>query len=381
MIVGIPKEIKEHEYRVAATPGGVAELCRHGHRVIVQAGAGEGSGFTDHEYLAAGARIEDDPARVFGQAELVVKVKEPLPPEYGWLREGQVLFTYLHLAGVPGLADSLLKRGVVAIAYETVQRDDGALPLLTPMSEVAGRLAPQLGAHCLEIMNGGRGVLLGGVPGVPPADVVIVGAGTVGLNAAKVALGMGAVVTILDVRPERLSFVDQVFGGRLTTLASSAHFLEMAMRRADLLIGAVYVPGARAPVVVSEDLVRAMKRASVIVDVAIDQGGCIATSRPTTHANPTFVAHGVVHYCVANIPGAVPRTSTYALTNATLPYVTSLADQGWVQAAKRDRALARGVNVARGQVVHEAVAHALDLPYRELAGLLSGRHRGGEIAK
>jgi alanine dehydrogenase len=360
--VGVPKEIKEHEYRVSATPGGVAELRKRGHQVIVEAGAGGGSGFGDKAYADAGAEVVREAAEVYAGADLLLKVKEPLPSEYDLLREGQILFTYLHLAGVQGLAQALLGRGVTAIAYETVQKDNGSLPLLTPMSEVAGRLAPQIGAHYLERMNGGRGVLLGGVPGVPPADVVIVGAGTVGVNAAKVALGMGAIVTILDIQPERLAFVDQVFDGRLTTLATSGHFLETAVRRADLLIGAVYVPGARAPHVVGEELIAQMKQGAVAVDVAIDQGGCFATSRPTTHGDPTYQVHGVIHYCVTNIPGVVPRTSTYALTNATQPYLLELADKGLARAVRENPALAKGVNVARGGIVHAAVAEALGMP-------------------
>jgi alanine dehydrogenase len=366
MEIGIPKEVKPHEYRVAATPGDVAEMSRRGHTVVVQAGAGKGSGLGDHEYAAAGAEVVPDAATVFARGELILKVKEPQPAEYEFLRPEQILFTYLHLAAAPALADVLLKRGVGAVAYETVQKDDGSLPLLTPMSEVAGRLAPQIGAHYLERMNGGRGVLLGGVPGVPAADVVIVGAGTVGMNAAKVALGMGAMVTILDIRPDRLLQIDQVLGGRLTTLVSNSYFLESAVRRADVLIGAVYVPGARAPIVIKEDLVRRMKQGSVIVDVAIDQGGCIETSRPTTHDDPTFVAHGVVHCCITNIPGVVPRTSTYALTNATIPYALAIADKGFARAVGEDAALARGVNILRQRVVHPAVAQALGLPFRKL---------------
>ncbi len=375
MNIGVSKEIKEHEYRVAATPGGVATLVRRGHKVAVQAGAGAASGFPDQEYAAAGAAVLEAAATVYEFAELVLKVKEPLPEEYGLLRDGQILFTYLHLAGVPGLADALLARNVVAIGYETVEKEDGSLPLLTPMSEVAGRLAPQIGAHYLERMNGGRGVLLSGVPGVPPADVVIVGAGTVGVNAARIALGLGALVTVLDVRPERLVQVDQIFDGRLVTLASNAQFLETALPRADVLIGAVYVTGARTPHVVSEDLVRTMKQGSVIVDVAIDQGGCIATSRPTTHAEPTFLKHGVVHYCVTNIPGIVPRTSTYALTNATLPYAVAIADKGFTRAVSEDPALARGVNVAWGGVIHPAVAESLGQTHRDLSGLLAAHKR------
>ena len=371
MYIGVPQEIKEHEYRVAATPGGVAALVRRGHKVAVQAGAGLSSGFGDQEYAAAGAEVLASAAEVYARADMMLKVKEPLPAEYGLLREGQMLFTYLHLAGVPGLAEALQQRGLLAIAYETVEKEDGSLPLLTPMSEVAGRLAPQIGAHYLERMNGGRGVLLGGVPGVPPADVVIIGAGTVGMNAARVALGMGALVTVIDLKPERLVYVDQVFEGRLVTLAASGHFLETAVPRADLLIGAVYVPGARAPIAVGEDMVRQMKPGAVIVDVAIDQGGCIATSHPTSHGEPTFTLHGVIHYCVTNIPGVVPRTSTYALTNATLPYALALADKGFVRAVSEDSALARGVNVAWGNIVHPAVAESLEKPHHDLAKVLA----------
>ena len=375
MYVGVPQEIKQHEYRVAATPGGVAALVRRGHKGAVQAGAGVGSGFADQEYAAAGAEVLETATDVYRRAEMVLKVKEPLAEEYDLLREGQILFTYLHLAGVPGLAEALEARGILAIGYETVEKDDGSLPLLTPMSEVAGRLAPQIGAHYLERMNGGRGVLLGGVPGVPPADGVIIGAGTVGVNAARVALGMGALVTIIDLKPERLVYADQIFGGRLVTLVSSGHFLETAVPRADLLIGAVYVPGARAPIAVQEELVREMKPGSVIVDVAIDQGGCVATSHPTTHAEPTFVRHGVVHYCVTNIPGVVPRTSTYALTNVTLPYVLALADKGFARAVSEDMALARGVNVAWGNVVHPAVAESLGQPHHDLSQLLAAHKK------
>ncbi|MHB1131250.1 MAG: alanine dehydrogenase [Chloroflexota bacterium] len=371
MNIGVPKEIKEHEYRVAATPGGVAALARRGHRVLVERGAGLGSGFADTEYAEAGAEIVAEAAAVYAQADMIMKVKEPLADEYPLLRQGQVLFTYLHLAGVEGLAKALRARGVLAIAYETVEKEGGALPLLTPMSEVAGRLAPQIGAHYLERMNGGRGVLLGGVPGVPPGDVVIVGAGTVGINAARVALGMGALVTVVDIRSDRLEHVDQIFDGRLVTLAASGHFLERAVRRADVLVGAVNVAGKRTPIAVSEELVKMMKPGSVIVDVAIDQGGCVATSRPTTHTAPTYKLHGVVHYCVTNIPGVVPRTSTYALTNATLPYALALADKGFARAVNEDAALRRGVNVAQGQLVHPAVAESLGEKAADLAELLA----------
>jgi alanine dehydrogenase len=365
MIIGVPKEVKDHETRVALVPSVVTALREAGHEVLVQTRAGEGSALTDREYMQAGAHIAQTGEEVWRKADLVVKVKEPQPSEYDFLRPGLILFTYLHLAPLPELTNRLLEARVNAIAYETIIEPDGSLPLLTPMSEVAGRMAVQVGAQYLEAPNGGRGVLLGGVPGVPAADVIIIGAGTVGMNAAKVALGMGAMVTILDIRPDRLAYVDQVLSGRLTTLVSNSYFLETAVRRADVLIGAVYVPGARAPVVIKEGLVRRMKQGSVIVDVAIDQGGCIETSHPTTHADPTFVVHGVVHCCITNIPGVVPRTSTFALTNATMPYVLAIADKGLARAVREDPALARGVNTLRHRVIHPAVAQALGLPLPE----------------
>ncbi|MDI6893372.1 MAG: alanine dehydrogenase [Bacillota bacterium] len=369
MIVGIPKEIKADENRVAITPAGVLALAGRGHRVLVQQGAGEGSGFSDHDYEAAGATMvsrED----AWG-AEMVLKVKEPLPQEYDLLRPGQVLFTYLHLAADRALTLALVEHQVVAIAYETVQLADGSLPLLTPMSEVAGRMAVQIGAHFLEKRQGGRGVLLGGVPGVPPADVVIVGGGTVGTNAAKIAFGMGARVTVLDISAERLRYLDDLFGGQVTTLMSNSYHIAQAVARADLLVGAVLIPGARAPHLVTEDMVRAMKAGSVIVDVAIDQGGVVATmDRVTTHSDPTFVKHGVVHYAVANIPGAVPRTSTLALTNVTMPYALCLADKGWRRAVGEDPPLARGVNACLGHITYPAVAEAHGLPGRALTEIL-----------
>lgn len=366
VIIGVPKEIKTDEARVAITPAGVATLKAAGHRVLVEAGAGVGSGFEDATYSGAGATILKDKKQLFDQAEMILKVKEPLPPEYGLFREGQVLFTYLHLAADRELTLAMLKAKIVGIAYETVTVN-GALPLLTPMSEIAGRMATQIGAHFLEKPQGGRGVLLGGVPGVPPGEVVVVGGGIVGTNAARVALGLGAQVCILDINPDRLRQIDDLFGGRIVTLASNAYTIASAVERADLLVGAVLIPGARAPKLVTEEMVKRMKPGSVIVDVAIDQGGCIETiDRVTTHRDPVYVKHGVVHYSVANMPGAVPRTSTFALTNATLPYVARLAASGYVAAVKSHAGLAKGVNVLGGKLTFEAVATSHGLEYTPL---------------
>lgn len=374
MIIGVPREIKAREYRVSMTPAGAAMLTARGHTVLVEAGAGEGSGFPDGEYAAAGARIVPAADRVWGEAELVLKVKEPLPEEYGRFRDGQMLFTYLHLAAAPGLARALAERNVTALGYETIQLPDGRLPLLTPMSEVAGRMATQVGARFLEAFNGGRGVLLGGVPGVPPAEVVIVGGGTVGENAAAVAVGMGADVIVLEKNPDRMRELERRFQGRLRTLMSNPYNVANAVRRADLLIGAVLVPGARAPRIVTEEMVRTMKPGAVIVDVAVDQGGCVATvDRVTTHDDPVYVKHGVVHYAVANMPGAVPRTSTLALTHATIDYVLALADRGLAGAVAADPALAGGVNVHRGAVTHPRVAEAVGMPYVPLEQVLGQR--------
>lgn len=368
MIVGVPKEIKANENRVAVTPAGAHAFVQAGHKVLVETNAGAGSGFPDEEYIAAGAEIAPKNTAVFAAADMIVKVKEPLPPEYDLLREGQILFTYLHLAPEPELTRALMRNKVVSIAYETVQLANGSLPLLTPMSEVAGRMATQIGAHLLEKYQGGRGVLLGGVPGVPPADVCIVGGGVVGTNAAKIAVGMGANVAILDVNADRLRYLDDIFGGRITTIMSTPHNVAACAARADLLIGAVLVAGARAPRLVSEEAVKNMKPGSVIVDVAIDQGGCIETiDRVTTHANPTYIKHGVVHYSVANMPGAVPRTSTLALTNVTLPYGLRIANKGWRKAIEDDPALALGVNVLGGSCCYEAVAVAHGISYVPLA--------------
>jgi len=362
--IGVPKEIKADENRVAITPAGVSTLVGDGHDVFVEKAAGRGSGFGDEDYARQGARILPDAAAVYETAEMIMKVKEPLEPEYGLMQPGQVIFTYLHLAATAELTEALVERDVVAIAYETVQLPDGRLPLLTPMSEIAGRMATQVGAQFLEKPKGGRGVLLGGVPGVPPADVVIIGGGTVGTNAAKIAVGMGAQVTVLDVNVDRLRYLDDIFDGRLVTLASNPFNIAAAAARADLLVGAVLVPGARAPELVPEEVVSDMKPGSVVVDVAVDQGGSVATiDRVTTHSDPTYVVHGVVHYAVANMPGAVPRTSTLALTNVTLPYARKLAKLGHERAIKKDDALALGVNVYRGAVTYRAVAEAHGMDY------------------
>lgn len=371
MIIGVPREIKNNENRVAVTPGGVEALISGGHRVVIEAGAGAGSGITDGQYTAAGAEMLPSPADVFMAADMIIKVKEPLPQEYDLFKENQLLFTYLHLAPEPELTGALLKKKVIGIAYETIQTEDGALPLLIPMSEVAGRMSVQIGAHYLEKHCGGRGVLLGGVPGVPPANVVVVGGGMVGINAAKMAVGLGADVAIVDKNPNRLRYLDDIFGASLTTLMSNPYNLRQAVSKADLLIGGVLVPGARAPRIITEDMIKSMKPGSVVVDVAIDQGGCVETiDRVTTHSDPVYVKHGVIHYAVANIPGAVARTSTFALTNVTLPYALALAKKGFQRAVKEDPSLARGVNVAGGKVTYQAVAEALGLEYTPLNHIL-----------
>jgi alanine dehydrogenase len=359
LMVGVPSEIKPDEYRVAITPDGVRELHLHGVDVLVQAGAGAGAGIPDEDYRRAGAEIVAGALDVWERADLVCKVKEPQPEEWACLRPGQVLFTFLHLAAYPEVADALLDREVTGIAYETVQQPTGALPLLAPMSEVAGRMSVQAGAHYLERHNGGRGVLLGGAPGVRPARVVVLGAGNVGWNAAWMAAGLEAEVDLLDKNVDRLRWIDQIQMGRITTLTSNRGQVERVIPEADLVIGAVLVPGGRAPVVVSEEMVRTMKPGAVVVDIAIDQGGCVETSRETTHHDPVFEAHGVVHYAVGNMPGAVPHTSTYALTNVTLPYLAELARLGVRDAVAADEALALGVNTLGGRVVNTAVADAL----------------------
>lgn len=362
MLIGVPREIKDHEYRVGITPAGVRALTDAGHEVRVETRAGERIGFSDELYLAAGARIVGTPFEAYA-CPLIVKVKEPQPGEIPLLREGQVLFTYLHLAADPALTGRLLESEIVAIAYETVTDAAGTLPLLTPMSEVAGRMAIQAGATALQLANGGRGVLLGGVPGVAPGKVLILGAGTVGTHAARMALGLGAAVTLMDISLPRLRHLDEVSGGRLKTRYSEAHAIEELVCETDLIVGAVLLPGKRAPKLISRALVQSMKPGSVLVDVAIDQGGCAETSRPTTHSSPTYIEEGVVHYCVANMPAACARTATQALTNATLPYVLALAGKGWKEALKADAGLRKGLNLHLGQVTHAGLAADLGYPW------------------
>lgn len=371
MIIGVPKEIKASEYRVALTPAGAGMLKAAGHDVVIERGAGEGSGFTDDAYEAEGASIAASAADVWSRADMIMKVKEPLPVEFDYFREGLLLFTYLHLAAAHDLAKALIDRGVSAVAYETIQLPNGSLPLLTPMSEVAGRMAVQVGSQFLEAFYGGRGILLGGVPGVPPAEVIILGGGIVGTNAAKIALGMGASVVILEKSADRMRYIDDVFGGRVRTLMSNPYNISNAVRKADLLIGAVLIPGARAPHLVTEEMVQTMKKGAVIVDVAVDQGGTIATiDRVTTHSSPVYEKYGVLHYAVANMPGAVPRTSTLALTNVTMPYALELAGRGLEQAVSRSEPLGKGVNTYKGRVTHPQVAQAVGVPYTPLEQLL-----------
>jgi alanine dehydrogenase len=370
MRIGVPKEIKVHEYRVGLTPSSVRELADQGHEVLVERGAGAGIGAADAAYEKAGARIAAEAGEVYAAADLVVKVKEPQPVEIGWLRPGQVLFTYLHLAPDPDQCRALLASGAVCIAYETVTRPGGGLPLLAPMSEVAGRMAIQAGGHCLEKAHGGMGVLLGGVPGVPPAKIVILGAGVVGTNAAQMAAGSGAVLVVIDRSIDALRRIEATLGARAVTVFSHRDAIEQHVRSADLVIGGVLVPGGAAPKIVPRELVAQMKPGAAVVDVAIDQGGCFETSRPTTHADPTYVVDGVVHYCVANMPGAVPRTSTYALNNATLPFVQGLAALGWKRALAADPHLRAGLNVCEGRVTHREVAEALGHAFTDPAALV-----------
>lgn len=371
MIIGVPKEIKNNENRVSLTPAGAHSLVEYGHTVYVERNAGVGSGIKDTAYEEAGALILDTADAVFDIADMIIKVKEPVPEEYHRLKEGQLLYTYLHLAPNKELTDLLVEKKITAIAYETVQLEDGSLPLLTPMSEVAGRMATQVGAYMLQKYTGGSGLLLGAVPGVMPGEVVIIGAGVVGINAAKMAVGLGAHVTILDISKKRLIHVDDIFGGRVATLYSNPYNIAQAVARADLLVGAVLIPGAKAPKLVTEEMVESMKEGSVIVDVAIDQGGSIETiDRITTHDNPSYVKHGVVHYSVANMPGAVPRTSTFALTGVTLPYAIKLADKGFAKAVKEDKALLKGVNTYDGHVTYDHVAEAFGYENVDLLTLL-----------
>ena len=370
-VVGVPKEIKDMEGRVSMQPDGVAELVHNGNKVYVQAGAGEGAGFSDEEYEEAGGRVVDGPDEVFETADLIVKVKEPVPEEYDRFREGQQLFTYLHLAADKGLTEFLMERKINSIAYETVEASDGSLPLLTPMSEVAGRMSVQAAAHHLESPQGGAGLLLGGVPGTPAAKVTIIGGGVVGTEAAKIALGMRALVSVLDISPKRLAYLSDIFEGRADLVIPNRARTAAYVRQADVVIGAVLVHGAKAPKLVTREMVASMRPGSVVADVAIDQGGCIETARPTTHSDPTYVEEGVVHYCVANIPGAVARTSTLALTSATLPYLISIADKGIEGAAAEDEALAKGLSTLRGDLVSEPVAEAHDLSYTDAGKLLS----------
>ncbi|HEY3318841.1 MAG TPA: alanine dehydrogenase [Coriobacteriia bacterium] len=371
MIIGVPKEIKNNEFRVGMTPGGVREFVRHGHTVLVQKGAGDGSSFPDGEYLGAGAQLVDTATEVFEGADMIVKVKEPQPAEIAMLRAGQILYTYLHLA--PDLAQTkgLVESGAVCIAYETVELPNHSLPLLAPMSEVAGRMAAQVGATYLQKPFGGRGVLMGGTPGVLPAQVVVLGAGVVGINAAYIACGMGAHVTVVDVNLDRLRYIDELWGNRMRTLYSNQHNIDDSIRSADLVIGAVLLPGAKTPWLVTRDMLPTMKKGSVIVDVSVDQGGCIETTHPTTHAEPTYFVEGVLHYGVANMPGAVPNTSTLALTNATTRYGLAIADKGWKQAVRDDAALAKGVNVLEGKITYREVAEAHGMEYTPLESLLS----------
>jgi len=366
----VPKEIKDHEYRVGMVPATVDALVRGGHQVFVQSGAGLGSGIGDEAYAAAGADLLGDAASVWSAAEMVVKVKEPVAPEYELMQRGQTLFTYLHLAPLPELTRVLLDREVSGVAYETISDPRGGLPLLTPMSEVAGRMSVLVGATYLQKAHGGRGTLLCGVPGVPPGDVVIIGGGIVGINAAKMALGLGARVTVLEASLDRMRYLDDIFRGQLTTVASNHHNLVASARRADLLIGAVLIPGRAAPKLVSRAMLKEMKRGSVVVDVAVDQGGCFETTRPTTHSDPVYEVEGIVHYCVANMPGAVPRTSTFALNNATMPYTLALANKGLTKAVADDRGLYAGVNTYRGKITCRPVAESQGLPYEELSTLL-----------
>ncbi len=369
MIIGIPKEVKEDEFRVSVVPSGVKALVDAGHGVLVEKGAGAGSSITDEEYIRAGAVIVESAEEVWNRAALIVKVKEPRPQEYGYFRHGLTIFTFFHLASNPGLAEELIKKAVTAVAYETIETNDKRLPLLTPMSEIAGRLSVQVGAYYLLKPYGGRGILASGAAGVERAKVIILGAGTVGSNAARVAAGLGADVTMLDTNIERLRTIEETYGGRVNTLFSNALNIEKTIAQGDLIIGATHIPGARTPRLVRKEMLSIMKKGSVIVDVSVDQGGCVETIRPTTHSNPTYTVDGIVHYGVPNMPGAVPVTSTFALTNVTLPYVLKLADSDLKEAVRLDEALARGVNIHMGKITHESLASSLKMEFTSLAAL------------
>lgn len=365
MIIGVPKEIKDNEFRVSVVPSGVKALREAGHAVIVEKGAGAGSSITDAEYLDAGAEMAASAEEVWRRAGLIVKVKEPRPQEYGFLRDGLIVFTFFHLAADKNLGEELIKKGVTAVSYETLELADKSLPILTPMSEVAGRLAVEVGSHYLMKPYGGRGVLLSGVPGVERGNIVILGAGVVGVNAAKIAVGLGAEVTLVDKRLERLRFIDDIFGARIKTLFSNSYNIEKSLKNAHLLIGAVHIPGARTPKLVTRPMLSLMKKGAVIVDVSVDQGGCVETIRPTTHSDPVYGVEGILHYGVANMPGAVPRTSTFALTNATLPYILKLASLGITEATRQDPALKNALNIHNGKVTHPQVAEALGKPFAQ----------------
>lgn len=370
MIIGLPKEIKDNESRVGLTPAGVKTLSDFGHTVLIEKSAGIGSGITDDEFRAAGGQIVDSADEVWRRGDMVVKVKEPVGPEYQRMREGQILFTYLHLAPDPKLTQAMLASKITGVAYETITNEEGHLPLLTPMSEVAGRMAVQVGAHYLQKPEGGRGVLMGGVPGVLPAKTVIIGGGVVGINSIKMAVGLGANVTVLDKNLERLRYLDDIFGAQIKTLMSNNYNVQESIANADLVVGAVLIPGASAPHLVKRDMLKTMHKGAVIVDVAVDQGGCIETTHPTTHSNPTYYVDDVLHYCVANMPGAVPRTSTFALTNATLPFAVTLANKGFKDAIAKDKHLKAGVNTYAGHITYEAVAESQNLPFKSIDELL-----------
>jgi alanine dehydrogenase len=363
MLIGIPKEVKKEEYRVGIVPAGVKTLVDAGHRVLIQKKAGDGSGISDEDYIRAGAEMRESNKDIWDEAEMIMKVKEPQPQEYGFMHEDQIIFTFFHLAPERKLTKALLERRVIGVAYETIELDDGTLPLLTPMSEIAGRMAVHVGAYFLHKENNGRGVLLGGVPGVEPTNVVILGGGVVGTNAAKIALGMGADVTVLDINLNRLRYLDDIFFGRIKTLMSNIQNIEEAVTRADLLIGGILIPGAKTPHVVTKTMVSTMRRGSVIVDVSVDQGGCIETTRATSHDNPTYEVDGVIHYCVSNMPGAVARTSTFALTNTTFPYCLKMVTMGYREAMRSDKALMRGLNTYDGKVTYKPVAEAVNMEY------------------